>query len=195
MSEASDDAPSLEAKDGSVPPAGDPPAAVESPEVDADDVEVTPSEEPPPPRYDSVHPTSRKLAPPPKPKRDSAHPSSRPPPPAFDIPALGSLNAPSTPAISFQDASSSSRDVVAAALASTDSLRSIGEALAKDAGAFSANETPTGGRPPVPRPRSSPAINAVAGDASPLSGVPETRPSEELVAARRPSSPPRDKQP
>jgi SAM-dependent methyltransferase len=184
MSEPSDDAQPLAAKEESVPP----PAPAAAPAPDEDDIEVTPSEEPPP-RHDSVQPTSRKLAPPPKPKRDSNRPSSRPPPGGEAV-ILGSLKAPSTPAISYQDASASSRDVVAAALSGGESLRSIGEALAKDAGAFSANETPTGERPKVPRPRSQSAVPAVTGDA-PLSGVPATRPSQELIEAKKRSEPPR----
>jgi SAM-dependent methyltransferase len=108
---------------------------------------------------------------------------------------LGSLKAPSAPAITFQDASVSSRDVVAAALSGTDSLRAIGEALAKDTGDFSANELPTGDRPKVPRPRSQPALNAAAADA-PLSGSPQTRPSQELLERKRSEPPrPRDKVP
>jgi SAM-dependent methyltransferase len=178
MSEPSDDAQPLAAKEESVPP----PAPEVAPATDEDDIEVTPSEEQPAPRHDSVQPTSRKLAPPPKPKH---RPSSRPPP-AGDAVTIGSLKAPSTPAISYQDASSSSRDVVAAALSGTDSLRSIGEALAKDAGAFSANETPTGERPKVPRPRSQSAMQAVTADAPP-----ETRPSQELIETKKRSEPPR----
>ncbi|HVY29346.1 MAG TPA: methyltransferase domain-containing protein [Polyangiaceae bacterium] len=178
MSESSDDA-RIQAEEGAPPP----------PAVDAssdDDVEVMAQapEEPPAPRHDSVAPTSRKLAPPPKPKRDSANPGSVPPS-AGDVSVnLGSIKAPSMPAISYQDAGASSREAVAAALASSESLRSIGEALSKDAGAFSTNEAATGGgRPAVPRPRSSPQL-APAGDA-PLSAGPETRPS------RSPSEPPR----
>lgn len=187
MSESSDDA-QFSAKDGAMPP----------PAVDAssdDDVEVvaqapeTEASPSAPPRHDSVLPTSRKLAPPPKPKRDSAHPGSVPPSAGDGGVNLGSLKAPSAPAISYQDASASSRDAVSAALASTDSLRAIGEALTKDVGAFSANETPTGGRPPVPRPRSQPNIAAVGAEA-PLSGVPETRPSGDMLASS-PSEPPR----
>ncbi|HKY37300.1 MAG TPA: methyltransferase domain-containing protein [Polyangiaceae bacterium] len=190
MSEPSDDAQPLATKQESVPP----PAPEVAPAADDDDIEVTPSEEPPP-RHDSVQPTSRKLAPPPKPKRDSGRPSSRPPP-AGEAMALGSLKAPSAPAISYQDANTSSRDVVAAALSGRESLRKIGEALAKNAGAFSANESPTGERPKVPRPRSQSAPALVTGEA-PLSGVPATRPSQELIDARRPSEParPRDKGP
>jgi SAM-dependent methyltransferase len=189
MSEASDDA-QLAAKDEAVLP-----AALET-ASDADDVEVVaqspePEAEPAPtPRHDSVLPTSRKLAPPPKPKRDSNHPGSNPPPASEVALNAGSLKAPSTPSISFQDASLSSRDAVAAALTGSDSLRAIGEALAKDAGAFSTSESATGSRPPVPRPRSQPAMNAVAADA-PNSGMPETRPSQELLKPRSASEPPR----
>jgi len=182
MSEASDDA-QLPAHDEVVPP-----AAVDAPS-DADDVEVlaqAPAEEAPAPRHDSVSPTSRKLAPPPKPKRDSNQPGSMPPPGSDTAPNLGSLKAPSAPSISFQDASSSSRDAVAAALTGSESLRSIGEALAKDAGAFSTSEAATGSRPSVPRPRSQPAMNALAD----VSGPPETRPSQDLLK-RSPSEPPR----
>lgn len=182
MSEASDDA-QLPAHDEVVPP-----VAVDAPS-DADDVEVlaqAPAAEPVAPRHDSVSPTSRKLAPPPKPKRDSSQPGSMPPPGSDSALNVGSLKAPSAPSISFHDASASSRDAVAAALTSTDSLRSIGEALAKDAGAFSTSEAATGSRPVVPRPRSQPAMNALA-DAS---GSPETRPSQELLK-RSPSEPPR----
>ncbi len=187
MSEASDDG-HLAAEDQAVPP-----AAVD-PLSDADDVEVVAqAPEPEPataPRHDSVLPTSRKLAPPPKPKRDSNQPGSSPPPASEAALNIGSLKAPSTPSISFQDASMSSRDAVAAALTGSDSLRAIGEALAKDAGAFSTSEAATGSRPPVPRPRSQPAMNAIAGDA-PNSGMPETRPSQELLRPRSPSEPPR----
>lgn len=186
MSEASDDAQQL-AANGSSPP----PAAATDP-GDADDVEVVAQAEPEPsaaPRHDSVSPTSRKLAPPPKPKRDSNAPASMPPP-AGDAAGIASLKAPSSPSISYQDASLSSRDSVAAALTGTDSLRAIGEALTNDVGAFSTTETPTGGRPPVPRPRSTSGMAAVTGEA-PLSGVPETRPSQELLQARSPSEPPR----
>ena len=183
MSEASDDA-QLPVQDEVVPP-----AAVDAPS-DADDVEVlaqAPAEEPAAPRHDSVSPTSRKLAPPPKPKRDSSQPGSMPPPGSGDGALnVGSLKAPSTPSISFQDASVSSRDAVAAALTGSDSLRSIGEALAKDAGAFSTSEAATGSRPGVPRPRSQPALNALADGG----GSPETRPSQELLN-RSPSEPPR----
>jgi SAM-dependent methyltransferase len=178
MSEPSDDAQPLAAKEESVPP----PAPEAAPPADDDDIEVTPSEEPPPPRHDSVQPTSRKLAPPPKPKH---RPSSRPPP-GGDAVTIGSLKAPSTPAISYQDASASSRDVVAAALSGSESLRTIGETLAKDAGAFSANETPTGERPKVPRPRSQSAIPSASGDAPPA-----TRPSHELLDTKKRSEPPR----
>lgn len=182
MSEASDDA-TLEALEVV------PPVAVDAPS-DADDVEVLAQapEPEPTPRHDSVSPTSRKLAPPPKPKRDSNQPGSVPPSASDVAMNLGSLKAPSAPSISFQDASASSRDTVAAALTGSESLRSIGEALAKDAGAFSTSEVPTGGRPPVPRPRSQPAMNAIA--ESPLSAGPETRPSQDLLG-RSPSEPPR----
>ena len=189
MSEASDDG-QLAAKDEAVPP-----AAVD-PSSDADDVEVVAqapeaeAEPAPTPRHDSVLPTSRKLAPPPKPKRDSNQPGSMPPPASEAALNVGSLKAPSAPSISFQDASLSSRDTVAAALTGSESLRAIGEALAKDAGAFSTSEAATGSRPPVPRPRSQPAMNAVAGDA-PNSGAPETRPSQELLKPRSASEPPR----
>jgi len=194
MSESSDDA-QLAAQGEAAPP-----AAVEVP-PEADDVEVVvaaapalEAESPAAPKHDSVMPTSRKLAPPPKPKRDSNNPGSVPPPPADMLSSLGALSAPS---ISFNDASASSREAVAAALAGSESLRAIGEALAKDVGAFSTSETPTGGRPPVPRPRSQPAMNALAGEMPPTSGVPETRPSQDVVAARSPSEPPpaRDKVP
>jgi SAM-dependent methyltransferase len=195
MSESSDDAQPLAAK-------GEPaPGAAAEPD---DDVEVTADEAPPtvesapPPRHDSVQPTSRKLAPPPKPKRDSNHPSSRPPPPAGDVGvALGSFKPPSAPAISYQEGSASSRDVVAAALASSESLRAIGEALASDAGAFSANEVPTGERPKVPRPRSSAALPAVAGDAPMTTRSPSEPPGprdkvptipDEPVASSKPKS-------
>lgn len=176
MSEASDDA--------QLPPQGEatPQARVDT-GADADDVEVlAQSPEPvPPPRHDSVAPTSRKLAPPPKPKRDSNQPGSSPPAATDAALNLGSLKSPSTPAISFHEPFSPPSDAVAAALSGGDSLRSISEALANDAGAFSASETPTGGRPSVPRPRSQPVIDApVAGPSS----VP--RPSD---------SPPRDKVP
>ena len=182
MSEASDDAPqeALEVV---------PPAPVDAPS-DADDVEVwaqAPEPEPTP-RHDSVSPTSRKLAPPPKPKRDSNQPGSVPPSAGDGTLNVGSLKAPSAPSISFQDAAASSREAVAAALAGSDSLRSIGEALAKDAGAFSTTEVPTGGRPPVPRPRSQSGMNAVV--EAPLSGGPETRPSQDMLG-RSPSEPPR----
>jgi SAM-dependent methyltransferase len=193
MSEASDDAQPLAARESSPPP------AVATEPADTDDVEVVAQAEPEPaaaPRHDSVAPTSRKLAPPPKPKRDSSQPSSMPPPAAEGAPSIGSLKPPAPPAISFQDASASSRDAVAAALTGSESLRAIGEALANDAGAFSATETPTGGRPPVPRPRSQAGIPAITADAPP-SGVPETHPSQDLLQARTPSEPPRprDKQP
>jgi SAM-dependent methyltransferase len=175
MSETSDDAQQLAA--GSAAPAAVDPAP------DADDVEVVVAAEAPDARHDSVLPTSRKLAPPPKPKRDSNQPGSAPPPPGSSNPplvepGLGSLKAPSAPSISFQEASAPSHDAVAAALASSASLSSIGEALANDVGAFSANETPTGGRPPVPRSRSQTGLAAVTGAA----------PSE---PARAPSGPPR----
>ena len=191
MSEASDDAQPL-APQGSSPP----PAAATEP-GDADDVEVVAQAEPEraeAPRHDSVSPTSRKLAPPPKPKRDSSQPASMPPSAADSAPSVGSLKAPNAPSISYHDASLSSRDDVAAALTGSDSLRVIGEALANDAGAFSTTETPTGGRPPVPRPRSQPGGPAVTADA-PYSGVPEPRPSQELLEAPQ-SEPPRarDKQ-
>ena len=182
MSEASDDAPqeALEVV---------PPAPVDAPS-DADDVEVLAQapEPEPTPRHDSVSPTSRKLAPPPKPKRDSNQPGSVPPSAGDGTLNVGSLKAPSAPSISFQDAAASSREAVAAALAGSDSLRSIGEALAKDAGAFSTTEVPTGGRPPVPRPRSQSGMNAVV--EAPLSGGPETRPSQDMLG-RSPSEPPR----
>jgi SAM-dependent methyltransferase len=184
MSEASDDA-QLPTQDEVAPP-----IAVDAPS-DADDVEVlahAPAPEAAPARHDSVSPTSRKLAPPPKPKRDSSQPSSNPPPAVEAGPNVGSLKAPNAPSISFQEASSSSRDAVAAALTGSDSLRAIGEALAKDTGAFSTSETATGSRPSVPRPRSQPAINALAD--SPPSGVPETQPSQELLT-RSPSELPR----
>ncbi len=188
MSEASDDA-QLPTHEEVVPP-----AAVDAPS-DADDVEVLAqaSEPAPTPRHDSVSPMSRKLAPPPKPKRDSNQPGSIPPPASEMALQVGSLKAPSPPSISFQDASASSRDVVAAALIGSDSLRAIGEALANDAGAFSASEQPTGSRPPVPRPSSKPPLQAVAEPTSTAS--PETRPSQELQ--RAPSEPPqaRDKVP
>ena len=111
MSEASDDA-QLPVQDEVVPP-----AAVDAPS-DADDVEVlaqAPADEPAAPRHDSVSPTSRKLAPPPKPKRDSSQPGSMPPSGGDGALNVGSLKAPSAPSISFQDASLSSRDAVAAA--------------------------------------------------------------------------------
>lgn len=101
---------------------------------DTDDVEVLaqqPSDQVAA-RHDSVLPTSRKLAPPPKPKRDSANPGSMPP-----------------PATAPQDATASPRDAAAEALSSNGSLRVIGEALSRNAGAFSATEAPTGGRPEV----------------------------------------------
>ena len=187
MSESSDDA-VLSAEDG-VPPLVDA-SSEDDVEVVAQAPEVVPT---PAPRHDSVAPMSRKLAPPPKPKRDSSSPGSMPPS-AGETPSLGSLKAPSAPAISYQDAPASARDDVAAALAGTDSLRAIGEALAKDAGAFSANETPTGGRPPVPRPRSQPNItapqdSALAGQdalsASVQSSLPSesSRPSEKAIPA------------
>ena len=182
MSEASDDAP-LPTQEVVPPPAVDAPS-------DADDVEVLAQapEPEPTPRHDSVSPTSRKLAPPPKPKRDSNQPGSVPPSAGDGTLNIGSLKAPGAPSISFQDASAESREAVATALAGSESLRSIGEALAKDAGAFSTTEVPTGGRPPVPRPRSQPGMNAVVD--GPLSGAPETRPSQDMLA-RSPSEPPR----
>jgi SAM-dependent methyltransferase len=186
MSGSSDDA-QLSTKEEVAPPVG-----VDT-SSDADDVEVVaqgPEPEPPPKRHDSVAPMSRRLAPPPKPKRDSNNPGSVPPPPGDILASIGSMKAPNTPSISFQEASADSRDTVAAALTGNESLRAIGEALAKDAGAFSTSETPTGGRPPVPRPRSQPNMSAVSVEA-PSSGVPETRPSEELATARSPSEPPR----
>lgn len=184
MSETSDDAQPAVAKEELVPAGGKDVTA------DSDDVEVLvqPAPAPPPVRHDSVAPTSRKLAPPPKPKRDSTQPGSAPPPPGEGSVPAGSLKAPSAPAVSYQDAGSSSRDVIAAALAGGESLRAIGEALAKDAGAFSANEAPTGERPKVPRPRSP------SGEA-PVSGVPATRPSQELGAERADPPTPRDKIP
>jgi SAM-dependent methyltransferase len=186
MSESSDDA-QLRAAEVA-PTLGVDPAS------DADDVEVMaqaaePAPEPAP-RHDSVMPTSRKLAPPPKPKRDSNSPGSVPPPAGEALSSLGSLKAAPAPSISYQDASASSRDAVAAALAGSDSLRAIGEALAKDVGAFSTSETPTGGRPPVPRPRSQPGMAAVGVEA-PTSGVPETRPSQDVLEGRSPSELPR----
>jgi SAM-dependent methyltransferase len=192
MSEASDDAQPLAARESSPPP------AVATEPADADDVEVVAQAEPEPaaaPRHDSVTPTSRKLAPPPKPKRDSSQPGSMPPSAGEGAPSMGSLKPPAPPSISFQDASASSRDAVAAALTGSESLRAIGEALASDAGAFSATETPTGGRPPVPRPRSQTGMPAVTADAPP-SGVPETHLSHDVLPARTPSEPPRprDKQ-
>jgi SAM-dependent methyltransferase len=182
MSEASDDAQLPTQGEVTAPIAGDPSS-------DADDVEVlaqAPEPAPTPaPRHDSVFPTSRKLAPPPKPKRDSSNPSV--PPPAGDATVpVGSLKAPSAPAISFHDASASSREAVAAALTGNESLRAIGEALAKDAGAFSTSETATGSRPGVPRPRSSPAPGAEVA----TSGAPETQTSQELLP-RSPSELPR----
>jgi len=182
MSEASDDA-QLPAQDEVVPPARLDAAP------DADDVEVlahAPEPEPEPPRHDSVLPTSRKLAPPPKPKRDSNQPASMPPPGSDGAPSVGSLKSPSAPSISFQEASSASRDSVAAALAGSDPLLRIGEALAKDAGAFSTTEAATGARPGVPRPRSQPASNASPDASSP----PATHPSAALLE-RSPSEPPR----
>jgi SAM-dependent methyltransferase len=183
MSEASDDAQPLAAKDGAAPAAASDPSD--------DDVEVMAHAEvepPPAPRHDSVSPTSRKLAPPPKPKRDSSQPASMPPPAGDGLAAVGSLRAPSAPSISYQEASDDSRDAVAAALSGGDSLRTIGEALAKDAGAFSTTETPTGGRPPVPRPRSQPGSAAPSSEI-PLSSGPDTRSSQDLL--RGPSEPPR----
>jgi SAM-dependent methyltransferase len=174
MSETSDDARQLAGSSAA-------PAAVD-PAPDADDVEVLVAPEAPEGRHDSVLPTSRKLAPPPKPKRDSNQPGSVPPPgssvPPLVDPGLGSLKAPSAPSISFHEASAPSHDTVAAALASSAPLNTIGEALSNDVGAFSANETPTGGRPPVPRSRSQTGLAAVTGAA----------PSE---PARTPSGPPR----
>jgi len=178
MSEASDDAPLPAQEEVVTPIVGDPPS-------DADDVEVLAHapEPAPAPRHDSVSPTSRKLAPPPKPKRDSSHPSA-PPGTGDGMLPVGSLKSPSAPAISFHDALASSRDSVAAALTGSESLRAIGEALAKDTGAFSTSESATGSRPAVPRPRSSPALGEAA------SGAPETRPSQELLRPS-PSEPPR----
>ena len=184
MSEASDDAQLPTREDVVAPIAGAP--------ADADDVEVLAQapEPAPAPRHDSVSPTSRKLAPPPKPKRDSSNPSG--PPPAGDASSpVGSLKAPSAPAISFQDASASAREAVAAALTGNDSLRAIGEALAKDTGAFSTSETATGGRPPVPRSRSSSELGAEAVS----SGAPEMQPSLEPLRAPSESPRPRDKLP
>ena len=132
MSESSDDAQQL------APPGGHPAPVAAEPAPDTDDVEVVLAAdappEPPLARHDSVSPTSRKLAPPPKPKRDSNQPGSVPPPgsstpPPVDIAALGSLKAPSAPAISFQDAGAASRGDIANALTGSDSLRAIGEAF------------------------------------------------------------------
>jgi SAM-dependent methyltransferase len=182
MSESTDDAQLR--KQGEVAPLpGEAPATPAS--DDADDVEVVAQAEPAPaPRHDSVTPTSRKLAPPPKPKRDSSNPGSVPPSGTDGLSsvAAGALKAPSAPSISFQDPSTSSRDAVAAALAGGESLRAIGEALAKDAGAFSTTETPTGGRPPVPRPR---APTGSSPDAPASSGGPLTRPSPDLLEVTR----------
>jgi SAM-dependent methyltransferase len=186
MSEASDDAQPLAAKD-SVPP----PAPAGMPDDDVEVVAQAPEvEAPPPPRHDSVMPTSRKLAPPPKPKRDSSQPASMPPA------APDGMSAHGAPSISFQDASAASTDDVASALASSDSLRAIGEALSRDAAAFSASETPTGQRPPVPRPRSQPNLSAISPD-GPLSAVPETRPSQDLTQTSPVNAPlqARDKHP
>ncbi len=164
MSESTDDAQRGAIPEGVAEPGQAAPAKVSSPSShDADDVEVVaqsvPEEAPPAPRHDSVSPTSRKLAPPPKPKRDSSNPGSLPPSSGDGLSSAGSLRAPPAPSISYHDAGAASEDVVASALSGSDSLRTIGEALAKDAGAFSASETPTGSRPPVPRPRSQPSIS------------------------------------
>jgi SAM-dependent methyltransferase len=167
MSESTDDA-QLSAEAEVVKAAAEPPAP-----ADTDDVEVVAQaqvEAPSAPRHDSVAPTSRKLAPPPKPKRDSNNPGSLPPSAGDPLSSVsGSLKPPATPSISYQDASATSREDVATALAGSDSLRVIGETLAKDAGAFSASESGTGSRPPVPRPRSQPAISAVKDEAPPKS--------------------------
>ncbi|MDF3070544.1 MAG: hypothetical protein K0R38_6145, partial [Polyangiaceae bacterium] len=173
MSESTDDAqrktsPEVVTTGAEAPPGIDPPSP------DADDVEVLAQQpaEPSAPRHDSVVPTSRKLAPPPKPKRDSANPGSMPPSAGDALGNVGSLRAPAAPSISYHDASASSRDAVASALSGSESLRAIGEALSKDAGAFSATEAPTGGRPPVPRPRSQPDISL--GSESPPQDTPAT---------------------
>ena len=178
MSEASDDAP-LAAKEEAAPQVG----AEAAPDDDVEVLVHPPEAEAEPqatPRHDSVMPTSRKLAPPPKPKRDSQNPSVPPP---------GGASTPSTPSISFQDGEVASRDPVAAALASNDSLRVIGEALAKDAGAFSTTEMPTGGRLAVPRPRAQ--SSATLDDDTRAGTGPDTR------ASRSPSEPPgpREKSP
>jgi SAM-dependent methyltransferase len=153
MSESTDDA-QLTTADEVVPPAAETPTKSRQPS-EADDVEVMAHPpEPVLPRHDSAVPTSRKLAPPPKPKRDSNSPASIPPPPD-----ASNVKAPSSPAISFQDASTTSREAVAAALSGTESLRAIGETLAQGAAVSSVVETPGSVRPPVPRPRSQPSIS------------------------------------
>jgi SAM-dependent methyltransferase len=160
MSESTDDV-QRAASPEVVTTAAEPPLPAEPPLADADDVEVLAQQpaEDLAPRHDSVVPTSRKLAPPPKPKRDSANPGSMPPSSGEAVGNVGSLRAPAAPSISYQDASAASREAVAAALSSSDSLRVIGEALSGDAGAFNVTEAPTGGRPAVPRPRSSPSLS------------------------------------
>jgi SAM-dependent methyltransferase len=159
MSESTDDA-QLATAEEVVPPAADAPTKSRQPS-EADDVEVMAQAPEPPPaaRHDSAIPTSRKLAPPPKPKRDSNNPGSMPPPASEQAVSAGGLKLPSAPGISFQDASTSSREAVAAALSGTESLRAIGETLAQGAGASSTAETPASVRPPVPRPRSQPSIS------------------------------------
>ena len=175
MSEASDDAQLPTPDEVVVPIAADLPS-------DADDVEVLAQapEPAPAPRHDSVSPTSRKLAPPPKPKRDSTQPGSSPPPASEAALSAGALKVPSAPAISFHDAVASSRDAVAAALTGSESLRAIGEALAKDAGAFSTTETATGSRSAVPRPRSQAALSAVSDSAASRTPSEHPRPRDKV---------------
>ncbi len=175
---------------------GPPPAGEAA--VDTDDVEVMPqatdarlaSVRP----EDSMSPTSRKLAPPPKPRRDSQRPLGS----NSSFPAPSELTSSrAAPAISFRDAAASSREAVAAALTGSDSLRAIGEALAQNSSGFPASEVPTGSRPPVPRPRSQPALQALRDSSFPASGqappsqAPDTQVSQDLAKATGRSDPPR----
>lgn len=176
MSESTDEpqrttSPEVATTPGDAAPVGHPTSA----SADADDVEVLAQQpiEELALRHDSVMPTSRKLAPPPKPKRDSANPGSMPPSTGDGAGSVGSLRAAAVPAISFQEEVAFSREAVEAALSGTASLRVIGEALSKDAGAFSAMETPTGARVEVPRPRSQ-ALDSLEPSEPPLSAAPKS---------------------
>jgi SAM-dependent methyltransferase len=110
-------------------------------------------------QHDSFLPTSRRLAPPPKPKRDS-QPSK-----AGSVPPAGG---------------------VVSAFSAGASLRAIGEALAEDPGAFSTMETPTGGRPAVPRPRSG-SQPALRTPSEPPSATLAARAAEPVRASSEPA--------